>query len=243
MHSAPAKLTSRTRRPDRNAFTLVELLAVIAIVGILAAIVIPTISKVRASAHTANCLGNLRQLGVAGLLYAKDNRGKLFPYRGDNQDNGWNWLLMPYAGATHSYGVKTNLPVFICPSSELKVEAPSWYPRFTYAINNTLTARNATSAEPRLEAVPNPAQVLFFGDSGQNPNWSGSAAIAYRWPHTLPGNPDGILSPATDPDIDSNGNNGYFRYRHNGASQAVFLDGSTRSFKPAELRNRNYWSY
>lgn len=64
--------------PPRRAFTLVELLAVIAIVGVLAAILIPTVGSMRESARQSQCTSNLRQLGSSFPLYAADNGG-LYP--------------------------------------------------------------------------------------------------------------------------------------------------------------------
>jgi prepilin-type N-terminal cleavage/methylation domain-containing protein len=61
--------------PSRAAFTLIELLTVIAIIGILAAILIPTVSRVRDSARASQCQSNLRQLGQQVLLFAADYRG------------------------------------------------------------------------------------------------------------------------------------------------------------------------
>lgn len=58
-------------------FTLIELLTVIAIIGILAAIIIPTVGKVRQSAHSARCISNLRQIGSAIALYLPDNKNRL----------------------------------------------------------------------------------------------------------------------------------------------------------------------
>ncbi|NQU10461.1 type II secretion system protein [bacterium] len=63
-------------KPAR-AFTLVELLTVIAIVGLLAALVVPALSRARASAKTAACLGNLRQIGLAVQMYVNDHQGRL----------------------------------------------------------------------------------------------------------------------------------------------------------------------
>lgn len=59
---------------SRHAFTLVELLAVIAVIGVLAAILIPTVSAVRRRAWQTTDLSNLRQLGVAVGLYATETR-------------------------------------------------------------------------------------------------------------------------------------------------------------------------
>ena len=66
-------VSPRTRR----GFTLIELLTVIAIIGILAAILIPTVSKVRQSASKASMVSNLRQIGVAVGAFAADNRDKM----------------------------------------------------------------------------------------------------------------------------------------------------------------------
>ena len=58
-------------------FTLIELLTVIAILGILAAIIIPTVGKARETAQRAVDANNLRELGKAALIYAADNRDSL----------------------------------------------------------------------------------------------------------------------------------------------------------------------
>jgi prepilin-type N-terminal cleavage/methylation domain-containing protein/prepilin-type processing-associated H-X9-DG protein len=74
-------LPAHPRSPERPlaGFTLIELLTVIAIIGILAAIIIPTVGKVRISASSATSKSNLRQLSMAMQLYATDNAGRL-PY-------------------------------------------------------------------------------------------------------------------------------------------------------------------
>lgn len=66
-----------TLRSSR-AFTLIELLTVIAIIGILAAILIPTVGKVRATAKNAQCVAQLREWGRVIALYANDNKGNYY---------------------------------------------------------------------------------------------------------------------------------------------------------------------
>jgi prepilin-type N-terminal cleavage/methylation domain-containing protein/prepilin-type processing-associated H-X9-DG protein len=72
----------------RLAFTLIELLTVIAIIGILAAILVPTVAMVRESARKAHCVSNLRQIGVASLLYASQNNDRLPDLR---RGGTWAW--------------------------------------------------------------------------------------------------------------------------------------------------------
>ncbi len=76
MESRPAPSVS-LGLASRRAFTLIELLTVIAIIGILAAILIPTVGKVRSTAQGARCVSNLRQIGQQILAYANDSKGQL----------------------------------------------------------------------------------------------------------------------------------------------------------------------
>jgi prepilin-type N-terminal cleavage/methylation domain-containing protein/prepilin-type processing-associated H-X9-DG protein len=76
-----------------SAFTLVELLTVIAIIGILAAIIIPTVGRIRRSAADAACMSNIRQLTTAYLMFLNDYNMKPMPgYIGPNNPNQWESL-------------------------------------------------------------------------------------------------------------------------------------------------------
>ena len=71
-----------------QAFTLVELLVVIAIVGLLSALLLPVLSKSKASAQRIKCANQLQQLGLAAQMYWDDNGGQAFRWRGMATNNG-----------------------------------------------------------------------------------------------------------------------------------------------------------
>ncbi len=79
-------------------FTLVELLTVIAIIGVLVAITIPVVGGMRKKAHTSKATSNIRHLVIANLAYASEHKGKVPPRYKQNSDPTWQVAVAPYLG-------------------------------------------------------------------------------------------------------------------------------------------------
>ena len=153
------------------AFTLIELLVVIAIIAILAAMLLPALTRAKLKAKQANCLSNLHQMGLAFQQYAMAYNDYYPAYR--SEDNPW----VDPIGANRQFfwfemirreivsGNTTNFVAWMCPASR----NPKYDPNFlTYGFNYSNLGDGAPGPyllRVKHSQVAKPAETIVVGDS------------------------------------------------------------------------------
>ena len=220
------------------AFTLVELLVVISIIGLLAGLAVPAINGGLKSAKAGACLSNLHQIGVATMAYAADNSFKLPNADGD----GGTW---PVKLATFiSTGTKSKKSIFVCPGCEKPVqEGSDTTVAVTYGVHNGLMPKGGTASN--ITSVVRATEVILAGDVCQDPSNKGWSPYCIEQPPVFTSQSGGrggaaamdtAISAATDADT---GNNQWLRYRHSGKVNVVMVDGHAEAIARGKVLNKH----
>ncbi len=209
-----------------NFFTLIELLISIGIIAILAALLLPTLNKVREKARAIDCTGRLKQWGTAASFYHSDHDGRPCPSR-EEDGTEWNDILAPYLDRARNDVTFPEMKdkrnpnaLHKCPTfnemwgssgtnyrSDYVINidvAPFWYKTYWYEPGHLLD---------KISRLRKPTRTLFLGDGFWN-----RSQIAYVQGTRVMG---GLPWDDTHTRVS---------YRHNKMANLLLMDGHVQAF-------------
>jgi len=171
---------------SKSAFTLVELLVVIGIIAVLVAMLLPSLNKARRQAQFVQCQSNLRQIGIAMMMYMNDNQNYLPDSPGTTGlgENGSGWIsrLAGYNGNTYAFDTAISSPAYVTTSGFANCNRQDIFfcptDQFTWTMKNYNAGQNYTIAFSSYKALGifgwyNPAYINYGGTVATT--WGGYA--------------------------------------------------------------------
>lgn len=158
---------TRSGRFQSAGFTLIELLVVVAIIAILAGLLLPALGRAKEKAKKAYCYNNLKQMGLAMILYADDNKG-LIP-RG-NAPYWWQLFIPSLGGTAAIRDQYSRIKVYTCPSYPDKRQV------ICYVVSSWefKSPRDPIGSEvvgvTSVNRVQQPVDTIYFADN-ENAPW------------------------------------------------------------------------
>ncbi len=246
----------------RKYFTLIELLIVIAIIAILAAMLLPALANAKAAAKRITCLNNLKQIGFGFASYINDNDGFILLQQNSSEPDVWtgfywtNWILYLRRDMGDSFFYNC----MVCPSSpsyqmpetarkHTAKDAISYYDAH-YTYNSTQLSSGGKPV--RIDQIRTPDSKLAFCDygTGKGINYSvgavtGSGVVVLNYmpgggqssngrAH-LSGATTDVTAPANKPFLDD-----FMKGRHLSGLNVMFVDGHASPISGQEIGKSFY---
>ena len=196
-----------------RAFTLVELLVVMAIITVITALLLTAIGRAKASAQAVACRNNLKQWGVATLLFVAENQDHLpkdGTPNGTSVNEGW-YIDLPLILQIPTYhqmpwrtnaGIDPGHCIWICPANPRRSDGSML---FHYCLNEHINGTGSGN-QAKLGSISRPIQTVWLFDNGKT---------------------NGVAQ-----------QNNVHTSLHNRGAQFVFLDAHVARFD-----NREYWDF
>ena len=177
----------RTRHSKRSrAFTLIELLLVIAVIAILAGLLLPALARSKAKARTVACLNNVKQVALGFRMWADDNNGH-FPWAVDFAEGGSkdSPVWADHFRACSNELVAPN--ILVCPSDKDRNAAAEWSNFAGFDNVSFFAGLTAVEADP-LTLLLGDGNIIG-GGGGVNPYWNHfiGSSIDATWEDTVHG--------------------------------------------------------
>lgn len=216
---------------DRRGFTLIELLVVIAIIAILAALLLPALSGAKKKGKAAQCINNLREIGVAFRLWANDNNEQ-FPWMVPTADGGSGWFITP-DDWTDNYRAASNElvtpKILVCLTDKNKTVPLGLATPGSGSKKASAAAASVQTAWSKLDG--NKHISYFLGLDAHESK-----------PQTILAGDSGVSSGFGGPDYTFSGNNGssidisFDTTMHEGSGHIVLSDASVHHVTTAQFR-------
>jgi prepilin-type N-terminal cleavage/methylation domain-containing protein/prepilin-type processing-associated H-X9-DG protein len=220
----------------KKGFTLIELLVVIAIISVLAAILFPVFARARENARRASCMSNMKQMGLATMMYTQDYDEK-YPTTWmittqPSPDGAAGWPSTAWYWMQLLYPYTKSMQMFHCPSSSSTAVIPL---HSNYGASGFIFMDPPYHAALSLAAVEAPATTYMIMDSGDYRVYFDGTTFHVGNYYYFPGQGDGGLSctgvyasPSyLIPDCKSG--------RHFGGVNVAFADGHVKWLKSSVL--------
>ncbi|RRJ95632.1 prepilin-type N-terminal cleavage/methylation domain-containing protein [Opitutaceae bacterium TAV4] len=246
--ASPLRAIASPREKKSSAFTLIELLTVIAIIGILAGILIPVTLRVRDSAWAARGISQKRQITLALAAYATENKNYYPPVMVVVGSDYLEWNrhpLLPYLPArTNSRGIGDGYHEIFADPKAVSKGNPGVKVRCGYSAGGTLyrppTNQNLTSTNPgnpsspdfgrRLDTIENPKNAVLFFDAVVNSATNKDKSVV------------GVTWTDFNADLvklsDKLADNDAIDYRYRGTAQFAFADYHVEALTPQKAKDK-----